>query len=393
MSAKKTAGEDLPLRKSLTGPASPRRSVCAPAATAISLYRRPHQQRRLAMFPFSWLWNRTAISRATHCAAPRHRQVRFRPKLELLEDRAVPAILSVTTTLDVVNAYDGLLSLREAVLEAHATPDASTITLPAGTYALAHSADLDLTGNLTIQGAGAGSSVIDAAESRVFDVGAGAHVTLSGMTVQGGTEVFGGGIFIDFGASVTISNTAVSNNFADGAGGGIFNLGTLTINNSTLANNSTSNVGGAVWSAEGNLMIRGSTISGNSARLDGGGIWLGTNGNAMIVDSTLFGNTAVLFSGGGIFGNGSLAIVNSSLFGNSAGLHGGGIYNVGDVSLTNSSVTGNSAGSSGGGIANVGSLTVRASAVLYNTAALGGDIYNAAILYLFASAVGDLYEV
>src|SRR5262245_11888146 len=43
---------------------------------------------------------------------------RFRPMLEGLEDRAVPAVLSVTTALDVVDATDGVMSLREGITEA-----------------------------------------------------------------------------------------------------------------------------------------------------------------------------------------------------------------------------------------------------------------------------------
>src|SRR5262249_20791724 len=37
----KAAGEVSPPSRSLTGPAKPRRSVCAPAVLALSLYRRP----------------------------------------------------------------------------------------------------------------------------------------------------------------------------------------------------------------------------------------------------------------------------------------------------------------------------------------------------------------
>ena len=46
---------------------------------------------------------------------PRHGRTRFRPTVERLESRAVPAVLDVTTTGDVVDPADGLLSLREAV--------------------------------------------------------------------------------------------------------------------------------------------------------------------------------------------------------------------------------------------------------------------------------------
>ena len=80
---------------------------------------------------FSWLRNRTVS------LAQKHRPARrFRPPLEMLENRAVPATFSVTPPLDVVDSADGLLSLREAIMAANATTKADTIVLPAGTYAL-----------------------------------------------------------------------------------------------------------------------------------------------------------------------------------------------------------------------------------------------------------------
>src|SRR5438067_12259611 len=88
------------------------------------------------MFFFSWLRNRTVNPRANRLAAARRRQARFRPGLEMLEDRAVPAMLDVTTPLDVLDPNDGLLSLREAVIQANASPGHDTIVLPAGTYML-----------------------------------------------------------------------------------------------------------------------------------------------------------------------------------------------------------------------------------------------------------------
>ena len=57
----------------------------------------------------SWLRQRT-VSRKRRPAS------RFRPALEVLEDRAVPATLTVNTTQDVLGHAGGLLSLRQAVL-------------------------------------------------------------------------------------------------------------------------------------------------------------------------------------------------------------------------------------------------------------------------------------
>src|SRR5262245_54281822 len=66
---------------------------------------------------------------------PQPRRTRLRA--EALEARLAPAVYNVTTTADVVNANDGVLSLREAVLAANASAGvADTINVPAGTYVL-----------------------------------------------------------------------------------------------------------------------------------------------------------------------------------------------------------------------------------------------------------------
>src|SRR5262245_35074071 len=128
----------------------------------------------------SWLQNREFSRRKAHRPVPGRSRRRFQLRLEVLEDRAVPAILNVTTTLDVIDAHDGLLSLREAVIQANAAQGANTIVVPAGSYMLtragtgeeaAVTGDLDLTAHVTIKGAGAGASIVDGAGlDRVFHV-------------------------------------------------------------------------------------------------------------------------------------------------------------------------------------------------------------------------------
>src|SRR3954463_6404422 len=55
-------------------------------------------------------------------------------RLEALEDRMMPATISVTTFADVVNPADGKVSLREAISRANATAEPDTIVLKAGLY-------------------------------------------------------------------------------------------------------------------------------------------------------------------------------------------------------------------------------------------------------------------
>ena len=121
---------------------------------------------------------------------------------------------------------DSVISLREAITAANSDAGVDdTIILPAGTYTLtiggvgegaAATGDLDILDNLTIVGAGADKTIIDASglNDRVFEVLAGKTFDISGVTITGG------------------------NNFATGGpGGATLNAGTLVVTDSTLARN------------------------------------------------------------------------------------------------------------------------------------------------------------
>ena len=53
--------------------------------------------------------------------------------------------------------------------------------------------------------------------------------------------------------------------------------------------------------------------------------------------------------------------------------------------------TRNTASEFGGGIANFGTLTLSHSKVRRNTAPVGADLYNAGVLHLYDSSIGDMY--
>ncbi|MFP6765115.1 MAG: hypothetical protein VB858_15915, partial [Planctomycetaceae bacterium] len=120
--------------------------------------------------------------------------------------------MTVNTTSDTVdiNPGDGIVadatgmvSLRAAIMEAGLLAGDDTIVLPDGNFGLtiggigeqfAASGDLDIfdtTGTLTITGAGAGLTTIDANSiERIFHVTSGAVLVLDGVTITGG-QVFG----------------------------------------------------------------------------------------------------------------------------------------------------------------------------------------------------------
>src|SRR5947209_8671427 len=118
-----------------------------------------------------------------------------KPILNRLEDRAVPAIFTVSSIAD-----NGLGTLRSAVIAANQQlgPDvinfSSKIFLMPRTITLT-SGELQITDSLTVTGNGAAMLTINGnSAGRVFDVnGPGTiNVTLSGMTISGG-KVAGAG--------------------------------------------------------------------------------------------------------------------------------------------------------------------------------------------------------
>ena len=147
---------------------------------------------------------------------------------ELLEDRTTPATITPTTFADGI----GIGSLRDAILQADGNGQSNYIALAPGTYQLSlagrnesagKTGDLNLTasGFTTIQGAGSGSTIINAAQiDRVFEVLSGVTLVLSDLTVTGGLATDGG----------TIGGS-------DALGGGILNDGNLSLNSVVVTGN------------------------------------------------------------------------------------------------------------------------------------------------------------
>ncbi|HEX7279744.1 MAG TPA: choice-of-anchor Q domain-containing protein [Solirubrobacterales bacterium] len=230
-------------------------------------------------------------------------------------------------------------SLRDALAAASSSADPEdVVVVPAGGYPLA-AGELSTFGEgaLTIRGAGARSTVIDAGgTSRVFNV-AGDRVTIEGVTITGGVapETVGpelpgdGGGILAYEADELILNAVnVSGNSAAKTGGGVAAPpeGTaataVTINASTIANNRVtggllSGLGGGI-AVLGDLSMTNSTVVGNSAEstagmVQGGGILAALDPTdteptkVSIVNSTIAGNSVGATGVGG-----GLAIYNPS---------------------------------------------------------------------------------
>lgn len=347
------------------------------------------------------------------------------------------ATFVVNTTVDAndVAAGNGICeatagvgdcTLRAAISEANALVGADIITLPAGTYTTTiadtsenvnANGDLDITSDITINGAGAASTIVEAnvapgvALARVFHIrglmSANTIVaTLDGMTIRHGryaNNTFGGGIRIDQGTNhnVTLSNLIVTQNLNSSSGGGISISGTtnptVSISNSTItANGAGSAVAGTSANGAGvhintvaTVSITNSTISNNAsnnaiasstASVFGAGVFIGGGSglaNTTITDTTISGNssavtgagaTGLAFAGGIYNQQAILNMSNSSITGNTAGFHNGLRNLAGTIAatatLTNCQISNNIASVEGGGITNVIGGTATASATV-----------------------------
>ena len=288
---------------------------------------------------------------------------------------------TVDTLEDVVDANDGLTSLREAVIAANSTfNDPDIIVLGSGVHTLtlsgsgdAAAGDLDINSTIEIIGASDGSTVIDANAlmDRVFDV-SGQETTLRNLTIQGGetSDSFGGGGILASGGStlnldsvVLFDNTAIS-------GGGLRSNGVTSIVASSFIGNRATEDGGALAITSGTATVLNSTASGNSADNRGGAIYI----------SAAAGQTTHQFT-------------NLTLSGNSA-LQGGGLFsNGGTTNLEHATITDNQAigtGDTGGGIKrNSGDLTVQSSIVAGNRALGSGIEIHGTIISAGHNIIGD----
>src|SRR5262245_44822854 len=224
------------------------------------------------------------------------------------------AIVVVSNTND-----SGPGSLRQALMDANNgdTIDATGIS---GVVILT-SGELLVDKSVIINGAGAGVLAVDGnLSSRVFQIGSGETVAISGLTIRNGQGNFGGGILNGDAATLTITDSTLSGSTA-GFGGGAFNAGTLTIVNSTVSGNMASEGAGIYNAGATTSTITNSTFSGNAA--GGGGVSVNL-GTLQVANSTLSDNSANF--AGGIFNLGMLQIGNTIL---KAGASGVNIYSNG----------------------------------------------------------------
>lgn len=270
--------------------------------------------------------------------------------LEPLEERLAPATFYVSNSLD-----SGPGSLRQAILNANATAVAdvirfratvtSPITLDSGT--------LQITRPVNIIGPGATNLTVTRdpgadTEFRIFTVDNAATsaiaVTISGLTISGGVDINGGGVYNE-NETLTIKNCVISNNTSNNfsCGGGVFSAGgSLTITGSTISQNIAECDGGGIAVLGGTAFIQNSIIDSNEAAAGGGGV-LSEDATLTIITSIIRLNIGGDGDGGGIAIIGGTASLQSvSVLENNTNGYGGGIFVTGAIlSITGGAINGN----------------------------------------------------
>ena len=329
--------------------------------------------------------------------------------------QAHAASVTVNTEIDA-SVADSECSLREAIQSVNVNAalggcvvtgsgTIDTVELPAGNYNLTitgiddnnAAGDLDVVANLTLNGAGAESTVISAqglqdggVPDRVLHINPQAGImeaTINDVTIRDGSvpDTFGGGILVMgnlekkalnglklgvlTNALATLNGLNVVENEGSDGGGVASYESDIVIQNSTIADNvgtDPDSIGGGLVHysrlGAGEVSVIGSVVDNNQSYAGAG---IAALGPISIDTTTVSNNTGACFGGGAAFSTGAF-ITNSTFSDNEANGEcpdiegstefqnlGGGILVTPNSPLTmvNSTISGNSAINGGGGIA------------------------------------------
>ena len=293
--------------------------------------------------------------------------------------------VDILPTDGICLTLSGACTLRAAIQTSNATSGADVISVPAGTYTLTipgntedagATGDLDITNTVTINGAAATTTIIQAGTNntngidKVFSVNqqaGSASATFNGVTIRFGRN--------------TSPFPGVNAGYI---GGGIYFLGRgstclpkLTVMNSVITDNSTTSTagfGGGLAAERGSVEITNSTISNNkTAEGFGGGIThITISGCTFTVTNSIVSSNEAhgaggFGEGGGIYfntiGDGTVTIHNSVISGNASESRGGGIKLESEGTLTatidqGTLIAGNTSLGIGGGVSEGGGLYI-----------------------------------
>jgi len=251
---------------------------------------------------------------------------------ESLESRRMLSTFTVTNTAD-----SGAGSLRQAVLNANASPGADTVSFDESLNGLTitlTSGELTIADSVSISGPGASQLTVSGNDaSRVFSIYSGV-VSMSGLTISNGRSDYGGAI-VSYAGQLALSGVTVTQSTSTGQGGGIAANGPLTMLNSTISFNTGNQSGGVTATA---ITITRSTVSNNTA--NSGGVAITFSDTLTMINSTVAMNSGNTPATVAINCFGSAIIRNSTIAGNDVNV--GLATNGRSVTMVSTIVAGNS---------------------------------------------------
>lgn len=359
------------------------------------------------MSPLRWLWAPFAGWLTANRERPDPGNG-FRPRLEALEDRALPSTLTVLNTAD-----SGPGSLRDTIAAAQSGDTIDFAPAVFGRTVDLTSGELVIDKSLTIECPADGAHQVEIGNfpfGRAIDItNSSASVVLANLRIEGEADM--GGAVLNQGANLSLLGCWV-NGLAGGSagarGGGVYSAGgTLTISNSFVTGGAIAQtgaikpdaLGGVIYVADGAASITNTILGGyadsvpaaSSGRALGVVVYL-AKGKLTVTGCNFDGEPVALSdgyaAGGAIYqAAGSVVVDNCSFNGSSAEtLHGdsagGAIYSAdGDLTVNNSAFLGDGfAGSTvaGGAIYKAnGALNIQNTSFQLCSAFNGGAVYLA----------------
>ena len=255
--------------------------------------------------------------------------------------------LTVDSADDVLNPFDGVITLREAVMYAvNGLVDANDgtgckITFADSITTITLSSEIAITSAITLTIDGAGKVTIDGGNTvttntttgeitygtdgvRILNLTGGTNqtITLSGLTLQNAYSAEKGGAIYNA-AQLQLLDTRLLNNYSAGMGGAIYNFSFRKVyaENTVFSGNSSVGGGGVFWN-DGSIELVNSTVTGNSSAGIGSIVYNATYGNFTLVNSTVTGNSSGYSNQAGslFFSIGTLTLLNSIVVGNNTTL-------------------------------------------------------------------------
>lgn len=308
---------------------------------------------------------------------------------------ALAATINVTTTIDTMDAFDQVCSLREAVHNASNNLQFSPVIGECAAGSASMTDDIVLVGGatymLTLAGAGNDQGDLDLFQNGMpisLEVRIQSTDNANQATIR--QSVVGQRVIENLGLRLDIQDVLIRGGSINGVGGGILNSGgAMTLNNVNVFSNS-ANSGGGIHNS-GTITAFDSQFQLNSATLIGGGAIFNTGtGDVFLNNVLLRANTAP--AGGAVYNEGDelrLSNGSSAALNQANGTHGGAILNQGNARLTVNSALfeNNTAQGNGGGIyiTAQNSASIMNSSFINHNAVQGGAVFHQSTTDLLVS--------